>query len=297
MITATLGAILLAARKQLIHSLALEIDVAALEAHVLLGHVLSKPRAYLLAYPEVALTDSALTQFAALLTRRLQGEPIAYLIGQREFYGLVFGVTPDVLIPRPETELLVELALERIPRYRPVRILDLGTGSGAIAITLAKHRPQAQVIALDVSMRALAVAKANAAKLKTPNVSFMASDWFGALPSTSCFDVIVSNPPYVAENDPHLLGKDIQFEPALALRAGPDGMDAIRHITPLSLKLLAEGGYLLFEHGYDQQEACAALLTALGYAEVVCHRDLGGKARVSLGKKTHNGEKPCTIGN
>jgi len=296
-IASTLGATLLEARKQLMHALALEIDVAALEAHVLLGHVLSKPRAYLLAYPEVALTDSALTQFAALLARRLHGEPIAYLIGQREFYGLAFSVTPDVLIPRPETELLVALALERIPRHRPVRILDLGTGSGAIAITLAKHRPQAQVIALDVSLRALAVAKANAAKLDTPNISFIASDWFGALPSTSRFDVIVANPPYVAENDPHLLTRDIPFEPTLALCAGPDGMDAICHIAPLSFKLLAESGFLLFEHGYDQQEACAALLVALGYAEVACHLDLGGKARVSLGKKTRTGEKYCTIGN
>jgi release factor glutamine methyltransferase len=293
---ATLGAALLEARQQLMHSLGLEIDVAALEAHVLLGHVLSKPRAYLLAYPEIALTESALAQFAALLARRVRGEPIAYLTGQREFYELVFSVTPDVLIPRPETELLVELALERIPRHRSVRILELGTGSGAIAITLAKHRPQAQVIALDVSMRALKVAKANAVRLKTPNVSFVASDWFGALLGTSSFDVIVSNPPYIAENDPHLLAKDIQFEPPLALRAGPDGMDAIRHITPLAFSILTESGHLLFEHGYDQQQACAALLARLGYAKVACHSDLGGKARVSLGKKTHHGEKPCTIG-
>lgn len=296
MSTATLGATLLEARKQLMHSLALEIDVAALEAHVLLGHILSKPRAYLLAYPEVALTDSAFAQFAALLARRLKGEPIAYLIGQREFYELVFSVTPDVLIPRPETELLVELALERIPRHRPARILDLGTGSGAIAITLAKHRPQAQVIALDVSMHALAVAKINAARLKTPNVSFIASNWFGALSSASRFDVIVSNPPYIGENDPHLFAKDIQFEPSLALCAGVDGMDAIHHIAPQSFKLLYDSGYLLFEHGYDQQEACATLLTALGCKEVACHRDLGGKARVSLGKKARNGEKYCIFG-
>lgn len=295
MSAATLGATLLEARQQIMHSLALDMDVAALEAQVLLSHVLHKPRAYLMAYPEVELSALTLTQFSALLARRLLGEPIAYLTGQREFFGLTFLVTPEVLIPRPETELLVTLALECIPVDKTVHVLDLGTGSGAIAITLAKHRPRARVTAVDLSPRALAVAKRNAARHETPNVAFVASNWFAALAKTSPFDVIVSNPPYIAENDPHLRARDIQFEPGLALRAGVAGLDAIRHICALSFELLSDSGHLLFEHGYDQRDACAALLSALGYTDVACHLDLAGKARVSLGKKVDNGGKRSII--
>ena len=283
--TPTLGIALRDTRRQLITALVLEPDVAALEAYVLLGHVLNKPRAYLLAHPEVQLSHTAYLQFAALLARRLQGEPIAYLIGQREFYGLAFTVTPDVLIPRPETELLVELALERIPPDQPVRVLDLGTGSGAIAITLAKHRPRAHITALDISSCALNIARANATRHQTDHVTFIESDWFTALPDTSCFDLIVANPPYVAENDLHLLQRDVRFEPAVALRSGPDGLNAIRQIGRFSIHYLNVSAYLLFEHGYDQQDACAAILASQGFSGVICHLDMGGRPRVSLGKK------------
>ncbi len=287
MIAATLRAASIEARNQLMRELALDIDVAALEVHALLTHVLGKPRSYLLAYPELVLTDSVLAQFGALLARRLQGEPIAYVLGQREFYGLPLRVSPDVLIPRPETELLVELALERLPQNRPARVLDLGTGSGAIAIALAKSRPAAQVTAVDISPRALAVAQANATQLNASHVAFIASDWFSALPTQGRFDLIVSNPPYIATGDLHLLSKGIEFEPALALVAGPNGMEAIQNIAPAALNYLADGGHLLVEHGYDQKVACAALFSALGYAEVKTHFDLGGNARVTLGKKAN----------
>lgn len=283
----TLGPTLRDARSRLVATLALEMDVAALEAHVLLGYVLNKPRAYLLAHPEARLSRVDHAHFSALLTRRLQGEPIAYLVGQREFYGLTFAITPDVLIPRPETELLVELALECMPPDRPLRVLDLGTGSGAIAVTLAKHRPQAQITALDISPRALDIARANAARHQARHITFIESDWFTALPPhTSRFDLIVANPPYIVDNDPHLLCTDIRFEPAMALRAGPEGLDAIRHITQFSGHHLNVNGHLLLEHGYDQQRACAAILSSQKFSAVTCHRDLGKQARVSLGKKT-----------
>jgi release factor glutamine methyltransferase len=212
------------------------------------------------------------------------------LLGQREFYGLPLRVSPDVLIPRPETELLVELALERLPQNRPARVLDLGTGSGAIAIALAKSRPEAQITAVDISPRALELAQANATQLNASQIAFVASDWFSALPALNRFDLIVSNPPYIAAGDPHLLSKDIEFEPALALVAGPNGMEAIRHIAPVALNYLVAGGSLLVEHGYDQKESCAALFSALGYAQVKSHYDLGGNPRVTLGKKGEYGE-------
>lgn len=284
--TATLGSTLRDARSQLITTLALEMDVAALEVYVLLGYVLNKPRAYLLAHPEALLSRVDHAHFSSLVTRRLQGEPIAYLVGQREFYGLIFAVTPDVLIPRPETELLVELALERMPPDQPLRVLDLGTGSGAIAVTLAKHRPQAQITALDLSPRALDIARANAARHQTCHITFIESHWFSALPPhTSRFDLIVANPPYVADNDPHFLCPDIRFEPAVALRAGPEGLDAIRHIARFSGHYLNVNGHLLLEHGYNQQGACAAILSSQKFSAVTCYRDIGKQARVSLGKK------------
>ena len=283
--TPTLGIALRDVRRQLVAALALQPDVAALEAYVLLGHTLNKPRAYLLAHPEVQLSHATYAQFTALLARRLQGEPIAYLVGQREFYGLAFTVTPDVLIPRPETELLVELALERIPPDQPVCVLDLGTGSGAIAITLAKHRPQAHITALDISSCALSIARANATRHQTDHITFIESDWFTALPDASHFDLIVANPPYVAENDPHLLRQDIQFEPPVALRAGPDGLNAIRHIARFSAPYLNVGAHLLFEHGYDQQDTCATILASQGFSGIICHLDMGRRPRVSLGKK------------
>ncbi|OFZ70653.1 MAG: protein-(glutamine-N5) methyltransferase, release factor-specific [Betaproteobacteria bacterium RBG_16_58_11] len=269
----------------MVQALGLDPSVAGLEAQVLLGHVLNQARAYLLAHPEAALTDANHTQFEALLTRRERGEPIAYLTGQREFYGLKFLVTPDVLIPRPETELLVELALEHIPHDTPMRILDLGTGSGAIAITLAKLRPQAQITAVDVSPQALAIARQNAARVGTPNIRFVGSNWFSGLDESSRFDLIVANPPYVAENDPHLSQGDVRYEPIMALTAGAEGLDAIRHIAQASLSFLQVGGRLLFEHGYDQEALSRDLLHSLGYEDIACYPDISGQPRVTDGKK------------
>ena len=285
MIPAALGAALRAARSQLVQALGLEATVAGLEAQILLSHVLNRPRAYLLAHPEAALSESNLAQFETLLKRRELGEPIAYITGQREFYGLAFSVTPDVLIPRPETELLVELALEHIPQNKQMRILDLGTGSGIIGITLAKLRPLAHLTAVDASREALVIARRNASALGTPNITFIESNWFSALDKLSRFELIVANPPYVAENDLHLQQGDVRFEPISALTAGPDGLDAIRHIAQTSLRFLHVSGRLLFEHGCDQEGLSQALLDALGYGDIACYPDIGGQPRVSGGKK------------
>jgi release factor glutamine methyltransferase len=274
------------ARSRLIAALSLQPDVAGLEANVLLGHALKKSRAYLLAHPELDLDDASLAPFTALLNRRLTGEPIAYVLGQREFYGLEFSVTPDVLIPRPETELLVELALAHIPSDQPSQILDLGSGSGAIALTLAKLRPQALVTAVDVSPQALTITRQNATRLKVSNVCFIESDWFEALDPSRHFDLIVSNPPYVAQDDPHLRQGDVRFEPIRALQSGADGLQDIRRIAQESLRFLPVNGHLLFEHGYNQKDACAALLSALGYSAIKCQRDLAGQYRVTSGKKS-----------
>jgi len=282
----TLGVALRDARSRLMAALALEPDIAALEAHVLLGHAMNKARAYLLAHPEAELDCNNRAAFDALLQRRLSGEPIAYILGQREFYGFEFSVTPAVLIPRPETELLVELALECIPPQQPMQILDLGTGSGAIAVTLAKLRPQALITAVDVSPDALAIARQNAARLRTDNIRFIASDWFQALDPTSQFDLIIANPPYIAANDPHLQQGDVRFEPLNALQSGADGLDAIRRIAQESQRFLTPNGQLMFEHGYNQQEACANILASFAYANINCQRDLAKQPRVSSGKKS-----------
>jgi len=285
-IPTALGAALRAARGRLMYALNLDPRVAGLEAQILLGHVLRQPRAYLLAHPEATLSDSNQAQYKALLTRRELGEPIAYLTGLREFYGLEFLVTPDVLIPRPETELLVDLALEKIPHDTPMQVLDLGTGSGAIAITLAKLRPQAQVTAVDASRQALAVAQQNAARLGTPNITFIESNWFSGLSESSRFELIVANPPYVAESDSHLNQGDVRFEPISALTAGLDGLDAIRHIVQTSPRFLQASGHLLFEHGYDQKTVSTELLHSLGYTDTESYRDHGGQSRVIGGKKS-----------
>jgi release factor glutamine methyltransferase len=221
-----------------------------------------------------------------LAERRRQGEPIAYILGRREFYGLEFALTRAVLIPRPETELLVELALARIPDKADVRVLDLGTGSGAIAVALAKKRPQARLTAVDVDYAALAVARANASRHGV-SVRFFCGDWFGAL-SGETFDLIVANPPYVAAGDPHLSTGDARFEPQRALVGGADGLDCIRAIVAKAGAHLRPGAWLLFEHGYDQAETCRALLAAQGYATVQSWPDLAGIQRVSGGCATEN---------
>ena len=253
-----------------------------LEARMLLERVLGKTRAWLIAHAEDAAGAEAAQAFAGLAGRRRQGEPVAYILGVREFYGLEFGVTPAVLIPRPETELLVELALARIARDVPARVLDLGTGSGAVAVALAHERPQARLTAVDVDYATLSVARANA-KRHGASVRFFCGDWFGAL-AGEFFDLIVSNPPYIAAADPHLAAGDLRYEPQRALVGGADGLDGIRAIVARARAHLASGAWLLLEHGYDQAGACRALLQAQGYAEVQSWPDLAGIPRISGGR-------------
>ncbi len=279
-----LQALLTQARHQLIESLHLAEREAAIEAQMLLRHTLGGvSRAWLISHDEQALTPVQAESFQALLSRRLRGEPVAYLLGQQEFYGMVYSVTPEVLIPRPDTETLVEAALAHIPADKPSRVLDLGTGSGAIAIAIAAHRPRALVTAVDRSHEALKVAAENAAKLGTNNLKLFQSDWFSGL-SGDRFDVIVSNPPYVAEGDPHLQQGDLRFEPQTALASGPDGLNDIRIILENAPAYLLPGGWLLLEHGYDQPAKVASMMLNAGWKQVSHATDLAGIERVTLGK-------------
>jgi release factor glutamine methyltransferase len=257
---------------------------ARLDAELLLAHALGVSRARLYAWPEDEPDTVQRAAFERLVEAREQGEPIAYLTGRREFWSLELSVTPHVLIPRHETELLVELALERIPRDRAFRIADLGTGSGAIALALARERPLARVTATDASATALDVARGNAERLGVGNVGFAAGDWYAAL-GDARFDLIVSNPPYVAADDAHLAQGDLRFEPASALASGADGLDAIRHIVAGAPAHLADGGALLLEHGFDQSVRVRALLDAAGFVDVRSVRDAAGHERVTLGAK------------
>ncbi|WP_366083831.1 peptide chain release factor N(5)-glutamine methyltransferase [Nitrosomonas sp.] len=254
-----------------------------IDARMLLQHVLNVDHAFLLTYPDQVLVPQQIEDFFRLVKRRINGIPVAYLTGERVFYDLTFKVTEAVLIPRPETELLVELALERIPVDQPLKVLDLGTGSGAIAITLAKHRPQAQVIAVDVSADALAVSRWNAKNLQVDNLSWVMGSWFDEL-SAQKFDLIVSNPPYVAENDPHLRQGDLRFEPQIALAAGSNGVACIRHIIEVAPKYLVDSGWLLLEHGYNQADECRQLLQNMDFSNICSYPDLAGIMRVSGGQ-------------
>lgn len=253
----------------------------ALENRILLGHALGLSRVQLITQSERAFTAEEALQLTALVQRRLAGEPIAYLVGQREFYGLSLLVTPAVLIPRPETELLVELALERLPHNG--RVLDMGTGSGAIAVALAHQRADLQVTALDASTAALAVARQNADRHHV-NVQFLHSDWYAAL-AHQRFDMIVANPPYIEQHDPHLAQGDLRFEPVDALTDHADGLAALRAIVSGAGTYLAAHGWLLMEHGYDQAGAVRALLAASGFGQVQSWQDLAGIERVSGGRR------------
>ena len=257
-------------------------EEASLEANLLLQHILNVNRAWLIAHAEDILTTEQDAIFEALLQRRLNGEPIAHILGSREFFGLNLKVTADTLIPRPDTETLVEAALEKIPKTAQARVLDLGTGTGAIALALAKHCPQAHVSAVDFSENALTVARENAENLSTPNVSFMHSHWFSAL-NNQQFDLIVSNPPYIAEHDPHLTQGDVRFEPKSALTSGADGLNDIRHIIAHAPQHLRPSGWLMLEHGYDQAEAVAKLMAEAGFTEIAHAQDLAGIQRVTFG--------------
>ena len=264
--------------------LALEASTARIEIQCLLQKILQVQRAYLLAHPERDLKSAEFTCYNELLQRRLLGEPIAYILGEREFFGLNLKVTPATLIPRPDTELLVELAIARIPASESCPILDLGTGTGAIALAIAQACPQAEVMACDASTKALAVAKENARTLNISNVAFMQSDWFSAL-GVQRFMLIVSNPPYIAAGDPHLTQGDVRFEPATALISGTDGLDDIRRIVGTSSQHLFPGGWLLLEHGYDQAERVRHLLQRAEFEEIFSGVDLSGIERVSGGSK------------
>lgn len=256
---------------------------AKLEAQLLLQHVLQVNRAWLIAHENDTLSPDTQAKFEALLIRRLQGEPMAYILGEREFYGLVLQVTPATLIPRPDTETLVEAALDKIPQNMDVHVLDLGTGSGAIALAIAKHRSQANVVAVDASPAALEVAKHNADRLNISNVQFVLSDWFSALEDQR-FEIIVSNPPYIEADDPHLAQGDLRFEPPDALASGKDGLSDIRIIINQCLTHLKPQGWLMLEHGYNQGTAAADLMSAAGLVDVATIKDLGGNDRVTIGK-------------
>ncbi len=259
-----------------------------LDAQVLLAHVLGKDRAWLVAHAADALPPGSLDAFHLLARRRREGEPVAYLTGTREFWGLPLIVSPAVLIPRPETETLVELALARLPKARDVRVLDLGTGSGAIALAIAHERSRATVVATDVSAAALDVARGNACRLGIANVEFVQADWYdGIAPARrdATFDLIVSNPPYVDGADPHLRDGDVRFEPPMALTPGGDGLAAIRAIVARAHEYLTAGGMLAVEHGYDQSDAVRTLFLAAGFGEIVVTRDLAGMPRVVAGRR------------
>lgn len=256
------------------------------EAELLLLHVLDRPRSWLFAHATDPLAANDQAAFEALLARRVAGEPVAYLTGRRGFWTLDLEVDPATLIPRPETELLVELALERLPPDQALQLADLGTGSGAIALALASERPRAQVLATDASPGALAVAARNAARIELDNVRFAEGghDWYAPLQGVR-FDLIASNPPYIASNDPHLEQGDLRFEPSTALASGMDGLDDIRRIVEGGQAHLRPGGWLLIEHGWDQGAAIRALFEATGFAEVQTVQDLEQRDRITLGRR------------
>ncbi|HEV8645441.1 MAG TPA: peptide chain release factor N(5)-glutamine methyltransferase [Burkholderiales bacterium] len=277
---ATVGALL----EKAVRDLAAERDAAEArcDAQVLLGFTLGVTRAWLTTHMDQAADSEAAARFRSLVALRASGHPVAYLVGVKEFYGLPLRVTPDVLIPRPETEELVEAALERLPQGEGRKVLDLGTGSGCIAIAIARQRPAAQVTAVDSSNPAMALARENAAALDV-EVEFLQSDWFAAL-GRRRFDLIVANPPYVAADDPHLRQGDLRFEPRPALAAGADGLANLRRIVRAAPKYLRPGGWLLLEHGYNQAEACRDLLHNAGFAELVFRADIAGLPRIASGR-------------
>jgi release factor glutamine methyltransferase len=259
-------------------------DSPLLDAEVLLGFVLGKPRTYLRAWCDNTLTNQQQATYDALIKQRQHGTPIAYLTGTREFWSRDFTVTPDVLIPRPDTELLIELSLDLIPKDKTVNLIDLGTGSGIIAVTLAAERPNACVTAVDASLAALAVAKHNARHHQLTNIEFYQSDWFSSVPTTP-FDLVISNPPYIDPDDGHLQQGDVRFEPKTALIAGDQGLSDIKIIADKARGYLKPAGHLLIEHGYNQAPQVRAIFNALAYDKVQSYQDLSGQPRVTSGRK------------
>ena len=261
---------------------AARLHIGPFEARLLLRHVLGCSAVWLETHHDDGLSAANLQRYDELVARRVSGEPVAYLLGVREFYGREFAVAPGVLIPRPETELLVSVALSRMLEMAAPRVLDLGTGSGCVAITLALECPAARLSAVEAWPAAARIARANALRLGAP-VSFHAGSWFAAVAGQH-FDVIVSNPPYIAADDVHLGQGDLRFEPPTALASGSDGLDDLRQIIAAAPDHLAAGGSLWLEHGYDQGEAVLALLQAAGFTQIEQHRDLAGIPRVCGGR-------------
>lgn len=253
----------------------------------LLLHVLDKPRSWLISHATEALDDRTGAAFDTMLQRRARGEPVAYIVGSQGFWSMELEVTPATLIPRPDTERLVELALERTLVDDNLRVLDLGTGSGAVALALAQERPRAQITATDLSAEALAVAQRNAERLRIGNVRFVHGSWFEPL-GGEVFDLIVANPPYIEASDPHLARGDLRFEPPSALASGADGLNAIRQIVTGACQCLHAGGWLLFEHGWNQGKAARGILQNDGYKAVFTAADLEQRDRVSGGQWLHS---------
>ena len=254
------------------------------DAEALLCHLLQQNPTWLFIHADDVLGDAQVSQFRELVSRRIAGEPVAYLVGSRGFWSMDFLVDQSTLIPRADTEILVELALERTPSDRPVDVLDLGTGSGAIALSIAKERPHANVVATDLSERALAIARKNAEAYQLANVEFLQGAWFTAIDGHAQFDVIVSNPPYIEDGDPHLVEGDLRFEPVSALSSGADGLDDIRQIVAGAPKYLKNSGWLMIEHGYDQTARVQELLREAGFDGVGTRKDFGGCDRVTFGQ-------------
>ncbi|BBG30900.1 methylase of polypeptide chain release factors [Zymobacter palmae] len=262
-------------------------DTARLDAELLLCHVIGKPRTWLYTWGDQTIAEEARAAFATLIERRHTGEPVAYLIGEREFWGLTLETAPHTLIPRPDTELVVDTALARATRAEG-QLLDLGTGTGAIALAFASERAGWQVIGADVVPEAVSLAQRNARRLGIANARFIESNWFTALPPTARFELIVSNPPYIAADDHHLNEGDVRFEPRSALVADDDGLADLRHLVDTAWQFLRPEGWLLLEHGWTQAEAVCAMLNECGYVQVESLTDLGQQPRVSLGQKPMN---------
>ena len=258
-----------------------ESDDARLDSQVLLAYALNVSRTWLFTWPDKALDGATLTAFNALIEERKSGTPIAYITGYRDFWSLRLKVTPDTLIPRADTELLVETALTLKNVEKPCDVIDLGTGTGAIALSLANECPSWRITATDINPKTLAVSKENATTLELA-VSFKESAWFDAI--NDRYDLVISNPPYIESDDPHLQQGDLRFEPAGALASGQDGLDDIRRLVQQALKHLKKDGYLLLEHGYQQAEAVNSLMAKAGYIDIETHQDIEGRDRVTLGK-------------
>lgn len=262
-------------------------ESARLDAELLLAHCLDKPRSYLYSWPEQALSEACWKRFQELVQQRLQPTPIAYLLGNREFFSMEFKSTPAALVPRPETELLVELALQQIPAEQPLQICDLGTGSGIIAITLKKQRPRTTVYATDVDPGCLALARDNALRHQV-EIEFVESSWYEKLGPGSIFDLIVSNPPYVAADHPFLEQGDLPAEPSIALTPGTSGLEALEVIIHGAPDHLKPGGILILEHGYDQEAPVARLLQEQGFGEIRCESDHNNLPRTSIARLIEN---------